>query len=831
MNKDEIISFIKQNKGVEIATLQKQFDLTYKDAKSIIDELLSKGSLVYAEGVKYNYVDQKPTRSQHADDSDDDDEDDEDEDDEAKVMAERRDYLEARRQELIRRMQAEIKEDDEDEDDEDGDANDDEADSDIEPELMEVLHHLKIGINAQSHKEHIFIIPIDLNLYHPENCFEVIKYKEKIFITDRGATLIALHERVKLDTEGVDEEIGRITDRYGLTIAGDELRIEITEPTASVACLMQLFAAMEAIYNMDTDVISTCIEREKSDMRCRDIIAQLIEENKDINRTQAMMRVRDKWNEAQSADNFDAVYDYANTMRVLAALADADFELFRKHLLGVESEDCEQAPQEVGDKNGTTKDNVNYEGAEESSYTEEIAQTSKIIVDTLAEFRIDARVCKVTAGASITRYDITIPKRFTASSVIKRDWEIAMRLGLRDSVRIFADDEDGTIALEIPNKTREMVALTSVMNTEDFLSTKDVSLKFAIGKDIESQPVCGDLTKMRHLLIGGSTGSGKSEFLHSMIVSLISKYSPKDLRLILADSKQSEFMIYSGLPHLLTGEIITEAQPMVNALNWAIKEMERRYSLFKEKCCEGNPVRNIDEYNRKPGKGGKKLPGLVIIVDELADFMSVARRDIQERIQRLAQKSRAAGIHLVLATQRPSVDVVTGVIKANIPSRVAFRTICELDSRTLLDEMGAEKLIGRGDMLIRTEGDCHCKRVQGAFIAEDELAGIVKAVKERYKTHFDRTAREYINHVEEEPEVEVGPQDPICIKALAIVIKLGRASISLLQRKCQIGYELAMKILEWMESWGYISEFDDNSKARTVLITKEEFEAMYGPLD
>ena len=468
---------------------------------------------------------------------------------------------------------------------------------------------------------------------------------------------------------------------------------------------------------------------------------------------------------------------------------------------------------------------------------EEIDQNSAIIVETLSAFRVDAEVVKVTVGSAVTRYDIDIPRNVTVNTVIKRDTEIAMRLHARDGVNIYSNSEAGAISIEVPNSRRATVGLKSVMQSEEYVNAKPNALAFAMGKDVEGRNVCGNIVKMKHLLVAGSTGSGKSVCLNSMLISLICKYSPEDLRLILIDPKKVEFAVFDGLPHLMINEIISDAQKAISALNWAIKEQERRYTLFQNKTRSGINVHNIDEYNASLTEDEEKLAKIVIVVDELADLMSVAKKEIEERIQRLAQKARAAGMHLVIATQRPSVDVITGVIKGNLPTRLAFRVIQEVDSRTILDESGAQKLLGNGDMLYRTEGMFNCLRVQGAFVGSDEVQKIVEDIKAHNEAYFDENVADFINREEsggagggmsDDADDSVDPQ---YIKALAIVVKLGQASISLIQRKCSVGYNHAGKIIEWMELMGYISAFDGKAKARTVLLSKEDFEAKYGDLD
>ncbi len=467
---------------------------------------------------------------------------------------------------------------------------------------------------------------------------------------------------------------------------------------------------------------------------------------------------------------------------------------------------------------------------------EEIEQNSAVIVDTLAGFRVDAEVIKVRVGATVTRYDIDIPKNIAVAQVIRRDAEIALRLHASDGVNIYSNSEAGAISIEVPNSVTSTVGLKSVMQSEKYLNGKPGSLMFAIGQDVEGRNVVGDIVKMTHLLVAGSTNSGKSICLDAMIVSLIYKYSPEDLRLILIDPKKSEFIVFDGLPHLMINEIISDAQKAVAAFNWAIKEMERRFTLFEKKTRSGTNVRDIDGYNNALTEDEEKLPKIVIVVDELADLMSVAKKDIEERIQRISQKARAAGIHLVLATQRPSVDVITGVIKSNLPTRMALRVISDVDSRTILDESGAQKLLGKGDMLFREAGMRNTMRVQGAFVHAQEMQAVVQDIKAHNEAYFDSSVADYINKTEGEADSSGGGDaddavDPQYIKALGIVVKLGQASISLIQRKCSVGYNHAGKIIEWMELMGYITPFDGKAKARNVLLSPEDFQAKYGDID
>lgn len=463
---------------------------------------------------------------------------------------------------------------------------------------------------------------------------------------------------------------------------------------------------------------------------------------------------------------------------------------------------------------------------------EEMEHNKNTIVETLSDLRIPCEVVKVTQGPAVTRYDIEIPGNIPTGRVLGCDKELAMRLRAASGVNVQPNYENGTISIEVPNKQRATVGLKDIINTEQFSASKPGKLLFGIGKDIEGRAILGDIVDMKHLLVAGSTGSGKSVCLNALIISLLYKYSPEELRIILVDPKQVEFNIYDRLPHLMINEIIYEPAKVINVLNWCINEMERRYSLFKQKTKSVALVRDIDEYNAHLLPDEERLPKIVLIIDELADLMQAAKKEIEDRIQRLTQKSRAAGIHLVLATQRPSVNVITGVIKTNLPTRIAFKVTSGVDSQTILDENGAEKLLGKGDMLYRTDVMPFPQRLQGAFLHSDEVQRVVEYVKENNEAYFDDSVADYINNDRSGGGGEFGGDDDdsveaVYIDALRYVVGTGQASISMIQRKCSVGYPKAGKIIEWMENMGYISAFN-GARARDVLLTKEEFESKYG---
>lgn len=471
---------------------------------------------------------------------------------------------------------------------------------------------------------------------------------------------------------------------------------------------------------------------------------------------------------------------------------------------------------------------------EPDSNAEEVENNKHTILETLDAFKVtDATIASVTYGPTVTRYNVVIPRNISAKKVVSLDQEIAMSLYAAKGVNIYPNFEDGAVSIEVPNKNRQFVQLGCMLTGDGFTKSKSTSLVYAMGKDVGNRKVYGDICKMTHLLVAGASGSGKSVFLRSLIISLIVKYSPDELRLILIDPKKTEFVIYDHLPHLMINEIITDINKVIQSLNWAIGEMNRRYGLFEQMSRSGTYVVNIDEYNANVAAGEEKLPKIVIIVDELADLMLAAKKEVEDRIQNLTQKSRAAGIHLIIATQRPSADVITGVIKGNLPTRIAFSVASEVDSRVILDASGAQKLLGYGDLLYIMAGMNTPTRVQGASISSEDAQKVVNFIKANNEAEYDESASAFINNTkmqgDETEESEDEGVEEVYIEALRYIIQSGSASISMIQRKCSVGYNKAGKIIEWMEDMGYISAFD-GAKARKVLITKEEFESKYGPL-
>ncbi|MDE7076022.1 MAG: hypothetical protein K2O62_01730, partial [Clostridia bacterium] len=382
--------------------------------------------------------------------------------------------------------------------------------------------------------------------------------------------------------------------------------------------------------------------------------------------------------------------------------------------------------------------------------TAEIEESKQIICDTLADYRIDSRISNVVVGPAITRYDVIIEDRTNIKNALKYREAIAMAL-MKENVTAYLNYSKGAISIEVPNSNRCVVGLKGMLTSSTFLNAKPNSLTFTLGKNVEGQTVCPDITKMPHLLVAGTTCSGRSICLSTLIVSLLYKYGPEELRFILVDPKQVEFISYDKLPHLMINEIIYNVDKAIKALNWAIKEMENRYQLFKEMTEKGIATKNLTEYNAHLPEGEEKLPKIVIILDEFGDLMLQAKKDIESRIIRLVQKARACGIHLILATQRPSVDCITGLIKSNLPTRIGFKVNSFDDARCIFDIGGAEKLLGKGDLYFRSAENPDLARIQGCFIDTHEVQKVTDFIKQNNETYFDQSVSDFINTVEEEP--------------------------------------------------------------------------------
>lgn len=449
----------------------------------------------------------------------------------------------------------------------------------------------------------------------------------------------------------------------------------------------------------------------------------------------------------------------------------------------------------------------------------DLINSANKLEETLNSFGVDAKVLQVTKGPSVTRYEIQPSAGVKVSKIVNLSDDIALSLASAD-VRIEAPiPGKSAVGIEIPNKILTPVFLREVIESQEFMSSNG-KIAFCLGKDIAGKCVVADLTKMPHLLIAGATGSGKSVCINSLIVSILYKYSPEDVKLLLIDPKMVELNIYNGIPHLLI-PVVTDAKKSAGALNWAVNEMTKRYKMFAD-----NSVRNIESYNALYSKGRikDKLPLIVIIIDELADLMMASPNDVENYICRLAQMARAAGMHLVIATQRPSVDVITGVIKANIPSRISFSVSSQIDSRTILDTSGAEKLLGKGDMLFYPIGENKPVRIQGAFISEGEVEKVVTFIKnQKNEDEGKQYEKEIIDEIDSSTESEDNFDDNLIDEAINIVVESDQASTSLLQRRLRIGYNRAARLMEEMEQRGIISK-RNGSKKREILVSKSDIE-------
>ena len=454
-----------------------------------------------------------------------------------------------------------------------------------------------------------------------------------------------------------------------------------------------------------------------------------------------------------------------------------------------------------------------------------VADTATRLQKTLYSFGVSAKVENVSVGPAITRYELKPAEGVRVSKIANLADDIALSLAA-ETIRIEAPiPGKQAVGIEVPNKENEIVPLRDIIDSDSFKNHKS-KLAFALGKDVAGEEVVADIAKMPHVLIAGATGSGKSVCINTLIASIIYKAKPSEVKLVMVDPKVVELSVYNGIPHLLI-PVVTDPKKAAGALAWAVQEMVNRYSLFASKN-----VRDIKGYNaalEEEGEG-QKLPQIVIIIDELSDLMMVSPKDVEDSICRLAQMARAAGMHLVIATQRPSVDVITGIIKANIPSRIAFSVSSQVDSRTILDMAGAEKLLGKGDMLFYPAGAPKPTRIQGAFISDKEVEKIVDFIKNNGEaTYNDEILQQIENSNSTDKEIDSQDEDdntdPLLMEAIDVVVETGQASTSFIQRRFKVGYARAGRIIDQMEERGIISGFQ-GSKPREVLMTKERWEEL-----
>ena len=447
------------------------------------------------------------------------------------------------------------------------------------------------------------------------------------------------------------------------------------------------------------------------------------------------------------------------------------------------------------------------EGSSQKTSSRASLSNAKKLEDTLLSFGVEAKVTQINKGPTVTRYELQPKQGVKVSKIVNLADDIALNLAA-SGIRIEAPiPGKAAVGIEVPNDTSEMVYLRDVIESDQFAAFPS-KLAFALGKDIAGKPIVADIGKMPHILIAGATGSGKSVCINTLITSILYKASPKEVKLIMIDPKVVELNVYNGIPHLMI-PVVTDPKKAAGALCWAVNEMTKRYQLFAD-----NNVRDMKGYNNKVTDENLKMPSIIIIIDELADLMMTAAKEVEDAICRLAQMARAAGIHLVIATQRPSVDVITGVIKANIPSRLAFAVSSGIDSRTILDSNGAEKLLGKGDMLFCPIGESKPLRIQGAFVSDQEVEAIVEAVKMSGEVQYEETVMESIHAPT--IAIEGDGEDELLTQAIQLASGKEKLSISMLQRYFRIGFNRASRLMEMLEARGIVGP-DEGSKPRKVL--------------
>lgn len=464
----------------------------------------------------------------------------------------------------------------------------------------------------------------------------------------------------------------------------------------------------------------------------------------------------------------------------------------------------------------------------------ELRNNSRRLAQTLTSFGVDAQPGDVVRGPSVTRYEFTLSQGVKLSKITNLQDDIALALGA-SGVRIAPiPDKISVVGVEVPNKLVSPVSIRTVLESAEF-TTHPSTTAFAVGKDISGKNIVGNISKLPHVLIAGTTGSGKSVCTNSLIVSMLYKSTPEEVRFIMVDPKMVELAPYNGIPHLLI-PVVTDPKKAAGALQWAVYEMMKRYKMFSE-----HGVKDLASYNKiaATDEALKKMPSVVVVIDELADLMLVAAKEVEESICRVAQMGRAAGMHLVIATQRPSADVITGLMKANIPSRIAFAVASAMESRIILDTAGAEKLVGRGDMLYAPLGEGKPKRVQGCFISSEEIERVVNFVKENGETDYDESVIDKINAAVAEKEKgnakgsgnapseqsAADEGDELLPAAIDVVMETGQASVSMLQRRLKLGYSRAARIVDEMETRGIVGPFE-GSKPRQILITREQWQEL-----
>lgn len=537
--------------------------------------------------------------------------------------------------------------------------------------------------------------------------------------------------------------------------------------------------------------------------------------------------------EASEGSNEDAhINDDNFTEDVLAAIEESEKKELEKREEIVASADDFAVPAKVEEKQLyaypplSLLDPPSVEKTTNASA--ELQSVAMRLRETIHSFGLEIKVVNIVRGPSVTRFEVQLDAGVKLSRLTNLADDIALCLGVT-GVFIAPVSAKSLIGIEVPNKNVQMVNISEVIASEEFTkSTSNVA--FALGKDITGKCVVSDIAKLPHMLIAGTTGSGKSVCVNSLIISLLYRSSPEQVRFIMVDPKVVELSVYNGIPHLLV-PVVTDAKKAAGALQWAVVEMMRRYDLFAK-----SGVRNMEAYNKAVSKSGDAdpLPNIVIVIDELSDLMTVAKKDVEASILRLTQMARAAGMHLIIATQRPSADVITGVIKSNVPSRIAFAVASKLESNIILGRAGAEALIGKGDMMYEPIGAGKSTRVQGCFISSDEVEAVVNYVKRNGEAEY---SQDIIDQIERQSAKDEGGEgsggvfagdddaDEMLMAAIDVVVESGQASTSMLQRRLKLGYSRAARIIDQMEERGIVGEFE-GSKPRKILITRDEWNEM-----
>lgn len=571
-----------------------------------------------------------------------------------------------------------------------------------------------------------------------------------------------------------------------------------------------------------SEILYSFLDKLKSRVSSKKRTKAVLKSNKLILEPQPNAEVTEEVEKKKYEENIDNI---DKKIKILDFLKNENIDKGKN--VDSEKEGCEEDIRREIDINSNCSNDIQYsfppidllfesKNKPNSQDKKELLSNAKTLEDTLQSFNVDAKVVQVSRGPAVTRYELQPSPGVKVSRIVNLADDIALNLAT-SSVRIEAPiPGKAAVGIEVPNKEVVAVSLKEVIESNEFNEFSS-RLAFALGKDISGKCTIGDISKMPHLLIAGATGSGKSVCINTLITSLIYKSSPNEVKMLLIDPKVVELSVYNGIPHLLI-PVVTDPKKAASALFWAVNEMTQRYKLFAD-----NNVRNIESYNKLVETKGlsQKLPQIVIIIDELADLMMVAANDVEDAICRLAQMARAAGMHLVIATQRPSVDVITGVIKANIPSRISFAVSSQIDSRTILDMSGAEKLLGRGDMLFLPIGESKPIRIQGAFISEKEVEGIVDFLKTSTTVSYSNDIIDEIESKTGTPSSSSDESDELFSEAVKIAVDYGQVSASMLQRRLRIGFNRAARLVEEMESKGIVGG-QDGSKPRQILKSRDD---------